>query len=122
MKTRTSIAELPKLADQTATINGWINVRRDHGKLAFFEIRDASSMVQAVYFKKGGELDELVNKLRPEFVVEITGAVKSRPEKMVNPDHPTGTIEFEIQQLKILSSAETPPFEITEAKVMYTKM
>jgi aspartyl-tRNA synthetase len=116
MKTRTSIAELPKLADQTATINGWINVRRDHGKLAFFEIRDASSMVQAVYFKKGGELDELVNKLRPEFVVEITGAVKSRPEKMVNPDHPTGTIEFEIQQLKILSSAETPPFEITEAK------
>ena len=62
MITRTNIAELPKLAGQTATIKGWVNVRRDHGKLAFFEIRDASSMVQAVYFRKGEKLDETITE------------------------------------------------------------
>lgn len=116
MKTRTAIAELTNIVDETATIKGWVHIRRDHGKLAFFEIRDASSIVQAVYFRKGEKLDEKINKLRPEFVVEITGQVKARPEKMINPEHPTGTIEFEIKDLKILSSAETPPFEITEPK------
>lgn len=116
MKTRTAIAELTKLVGQTATIKGWVHIRRDHGKLAFFEIRDSSAIVQAVYFKKGEELDAKITKLRPEFIIEATGLVKARPEKMVNPDLSTGTVEFEIQQLKILSSAETPPFEITEPK------
>ena len=102
MKTRTAIVELTELVDQTATINGWVHVRRDHGKLAFFEIRDASSVVQSVYFRKGEKLDDIINLLRPEFVVEITGLVKARPEKMINAEHPTGTIEFEIKDLKIL--------------------
>lgn len=114
MKTRTMIAELPKKTGESCTIKGWVHIRRDHGKLAFFEIRDSSSVVQAVYFRKGDELDETINKLRAEYVVEITGDVKARPENMVNPEHPTGTIEFEIKHLGILSSAKTPPFEITD--------
>jgi aspartyl-tRNA synthetase len=110
------ISELTNMVGQEALINGWVHVRRDHGKLAFFEIRDASAVVQAVYFRGGAELDETIDKLRTEFVIEISGEVKARPEKMINPEHSTGTIEFEIKDLKILSEAETTPFEITEDK------
>ena len=116
MKTRTMIKELTNMVGQEATVKGWVHVRRDHGKLAFFEIRDASAVVQAVYFRAGQELDGVVEKLRTEFVVEISGEVKARPEKMINHDHPTGTIEFEIKDLQIISEAETTPFEITEDK------
>jgi aspartyl-tRNA synthetase len=116
MKTRTMIADLPTMVDQNCTIIGWVHVRRDHGKLAFFEIRDASSIVQSVFFRKGDQIDEQINRLRTEFIVELTGLVKKRPDAMVNPEHPTGTIEFEIKDLKILSEAETTPFEISEPK------
>jgi len=114
MNKRIVISELSQLVGSTATISGWVQVRRDHGKLAFFEIRDRSGLVQAVYFRAGRDLDTVVDTLRPEFVVEVTGLVKARPEKMINPDHPTGSIEFEIEQLQVLAAAETPPFEITE--------
>ena len=116
MTKRTMIKDLSQMIGDEALIKGWVHVRRDHGKLAFFEIRDASAVVQAVYFRGGGELDETIDKLRTEFVVEITGEVKARPEKMINPEHPTGTIEFEIKNLIILNQAETTPFEITEEK------
>ena len=116
MKNRTMINQLANFVGEDKTIVGWVHIRRDHGKLAFFEIRDASAVVQAVYFRNGQELDETISDLRSEFVVEITGAVKARPEKMINPEHPTGTIEFEIKDLEILSKADTPPFEITEPK------
>lgn len=110
------ISELTNKVGEQATIKGWVHVRRDHGKLAFFEIRDASAIVQAVYFRAGAALDEIIDKLRTEFVVEVAGEVKARPEKMINPEHPTGTIEFEIKELNIVSEAETTPFEITEDK------
>lgn len=116
MTNRTMISELTNKVGEQATIKGWVHVRRDHGKLAFFEIRDASAIVQAVYFRAGAALDEIIDKLRTEFVVEVAGEVKARPEKMINPEHPTGTIEFEIKELNIVSEAETTPFEITEDK------
>lgn len=116
MKTRTLISHLAENVGETALIKGWINVRRDHGKLIFFEIRDATSLVQAVYRKNNSKLDEKLEKLRPEYIVEATGNIKARPDKMINPDHPTGTIEFEITDLQILSEAQTPPFEVADSK------
>lgn len=110
------ITELTNMVGKKATIAGWINVRRDHGKVAFFEIRDMTGIVQAVYFRGGDKLDTTIDKLRPEFVVEMTGEVKARPEKMVNPDLATGTIEFAIEDVKVFTEAKTPPFEITEPK------
>ncbi len=116
MKNRTMIAELTEKVGEKATIAGWIHIRRDHGKLAFFEIRDSSAIVQAVYFRAGEALDKTIDKLRTEYVVEISGKIKARPEKMINPDHPTGTIEFEIENLTILNESATPPFEIADSK------
>lgn len=110
------ISELTNMIGDSATIAGWIHIRRDHGKLAFFEVRDASAIVQSVYFRDGKSLDETIDRLRPEYVVEITGKVKARPEKMINPDLPTGKIEFEIENLSILNESETPPFEIAGSK------
>lgn len=110
------ISDLTKHIGTNQTINGWINVRRDHGKLAFFEIRDSSGIVQAVYFRKGADQDKIIDQLRTEYVVEIEGLVKARPEKMINKDLPTGSIEFEIQSIKIITRADTTPFEITEPK------
>lgn len=114
MDNRIYISMLNEMVGEKALIKGWVHIRRDHGKLAFFEIRDSSGLVQAVYFKSGSKLDDAVEKLRSEFVVEIEGLVKARPEKMINPDHPTGKIEFEILDLKIINEAHTPPFEISD--------
>ena len=116
MNNRTMISELTKCIGETKTIKGWVHIRRDHAKLTFLEIRDASSIVQAVYFKSDSKLDKTISQLRSEFVIEATGLVKARPKEMVKDTHPSGTIEFEIKDLKILSQAQTPPFEITEEK------
>ena len=116
MNNRTMISELTKCIGETKTIKGWVHIRRDHAKLTFLEIRDASSIVQAVYFKSDSKLDKTISQLRSEFVIEATGLVKARPKEMVKDTHPSGTIEFEIKDLKILSQAQTLPFEITEEK------
>ncbi len=118
MLKRTPISNTPQLIGEKLLISGWVHVRRDHGKLAFFEIRDASGIVQAVYFNSKDKegYNKIVAEIRTEFVVELVGSVKKRPDNMVNIDHPTGSVEFEIESIKILSRSKTTPFEITESK------
>ncbi len=96
------------------TISGWVDVRRDHGKLIFLDIRDKSGIVQTVTHAGNSEVYAQATKLRSEWVVSITGTVKQRPEKMINADSPTGDLEMEIESLKILSEAKTLPFEINQ--------
>lgn len=118
MPNRTHIADLLNAVGEKKLIAGWVHIRRDHGKLAFFEIRDTTALVQTVYFQsdKNPELNELVASIRTEYILELFGKVKKRPDNMVNADHPTGAIEFEIESIKILSNAKTTPFEINENK------
>ncbi len=99
------IGEMVKLA-------GWVDVRRDHGKLIFIDLRDASGKVQIVATPKNAEARETADTVRPEWVIEIEGEVKRRPENMVNPDSPFGDLEISVQKMKVLNEAETPPFEI----------
>lgn len=89
---------------QEILLQGWVNTRRDHGKIVFLDLRDRSGIVQMVATK---EVDA-----GPEDVVEITGLVKKRPGKMINSKIPTGTVEIEIKELKILSKARELPFPI----------
>lgn len=118
MSKRTNIADLLRKVGDRAIISGWVHVRRDHGKLTFFEIRDETGIVQAVFVNNADntKLSPQVAEIRTEYVIELEGLVKQRPEKMVNIDHPTGSIEFEILGLKVLAKANTTPFEITESK------
>ncbi|MBI4097509.1 MAG: aspartate--tRNA ligase [Candidatus Levybacteria bacterium] len=95
-------------------IQGWINVRRDHGKLIFLDLRDRSGIIQAVVIPGSSpEAYKIAQELRPEFVVEVIGKVNSRPEKNINKDLDTGTVEIEIKNIKVLSSAQTPPIDLS---------
>lgn len=105
-------AESAKKAGKKIKVAGWVHARRDHGKLIFIDLRDASGLLQVV-FGDGFSDKEKAGKLRPEWVVEIVGEVSKRPSNMVNPDLATGSVELKAEELTILNEAETPPFDIT---------
>lgn len=84
---------------------GWVDTKRDHGKLTFIDLRDRTGKIQCVGFEKMGELT-------PESVVELRGTVKKRPERMINPDLETGTVEVDVVDYKILNKAGELPIQI----------
>jgi aspartyl-tRNA synthetase len=110
--TRTLIKDTAGKVGEEVLLKGWVNVRRDMGKIIFIDLRDATGLIQVVFASKDGGLLAEADKLRSEFVVAIHGLVKARPEKMVNPKLLTGTVEIEAKKLEILNEARTLPFEI----------
>ena len=114
MKERIYIGDLHEHIDKEVTVAGWINVRRDHGKLLFIDLRDMSGMVQMVALPSHKEAHEVAGEVRPEWVVEIRGKINKRPERMINADEPNGDIEIEILDVKVLNQSKTPPFETSE--------
>ena len=92
-------------------VSGWVNVRRDHGKIIFIDLRDRSGLLQVV-FAGNEELRKKADQLRSEWVISIEGTVKERPENLKNPKIETGEIELSAEELEILNEAKTPPFEI----------
>ncbi len=90
---------------------GWVDARRDHGKLIFIDLRDKGGLVQLVFSAKDEELRRQADELRPEWVIRVKGEVSRRPDNMVNPDLETGEIEVSVKNLDIVNKAETPPFE-----------
>jgi len=109
---RTRIIEAKDLVGQSVTLFGWVQARRDHGKIIFIDLRDASGLIQVVFTPGQVQMYETANRLRSEWVIRITGKVNARPEKMVNPDLPTGKVEIEPQELEVLNEALTPPFPL----------
>jgi len=110
---RTLVGDLNKHIGEQVAISGWISVRRDQGKLVFFDIRDASGLVQGVVLPNSDAM-LTAKEIRPEFVVTISGNVNKRPERNVQADKQNGDIELEIQKIEVLNEADTPPFEMTE--------
>ncbi len=104
---RTNILDTTNKVGESVELFGWVNVRRDHGKLIFIDLRDRSGVVQTVF----NNMPE-AQALRSEFVVHVTGVVAKRPEKLVNPHLPTGAIEIQVSSFEILSEAATPPFPL----------
>ncbi len=112
MQKRILIKETLGFAGQEILIQGWVRLRRDHGKLVFLDIRDRSAIIQVVVNAKVSESAyESAKELRPEDVVEIIGKVNKRPENAINKDLITGIVELEATGIKILSKAETLPFD-----------
>jgi nondiscriminating aspartyl-tRNA synthetase len=109
---RTLITELSTQKGKEVMINGWISVARNQGKMAFFDLRDRTGMVQGVVFGKP-EVLEVAKQLSEESSVAITGIVNPRPEKMVNEKVENGDIELEITDIKILNLSEAMPFDKT---------
>ncbi len=98
--------ETIKYLNKKVKVCGWVNTRRDHGKIVFVDLRDISGLLQIVF------PSNLAQELRPEWVICVEGIVKKRPKGMINPKIETGGIELEAQNLEILSKAKTLPFSI----------
>jgi aspartyl-tRNA synthetase len=109
---RIYIKDLKEYLDKEVVIKGWIDIRRDQGKLIFLDFRDATGKVQGVILPGANEAHEVGETVRPEWVVEVTGKVNPRPEKNVQTEKQNGDIELEILKIEVLNEATTPPFEI----------
>ncbi len=100
--------------DETVTLCGWVDRRRDHGGVIFLDLRDRDGVVQVVFDPDTQEYFERADKVRSEYVLQVTGRVRARGEGSVNPAMATGSIEVLGKKLEILNKAETPPFQLDE--------
>jgi aspartyl-tRNA synthetase len=112
MQNRTYINELSQEKGQEVTIAGWVDIRRDQGKMIFLDFRDMTGKIQGVILPNATEAHAVGSLVRPEWVVKVTGKVNARPEKNVQKDKLNGDIELEILALEVLNEAETPPFDV----------
>ena len=103
--------------DQEVTLCGWVNRRRDHGGVIFVDLRDRSGIVQVVFDPDRPEIFQQAEHIRNEFVLQVRGKVRLRPEGTVNPDLPTGAVEVLANELTVLNKSETPPFQIDDEDV-----
>jgi aspartyl-tRNA synthetase len=99
---------------QKVTLAGWLHKRRDHGGLIFIDLRDRSGLVQVRVDPNAGEAYHTADDARAEYVLQISGTVHARPDGLANPNLPTGEIEVEAEQIKILNTSKVPPFPIDD--------
>ncbi|MDD6373268.1 MAG: OB-fold nucleic acid binding domain-containing protein, partial [Bifidobacteriaceae bacterium] len=98
------------LVGQKVTIAGWVDRRRDHGGVAFLDVRDASGLVQVVVYD-----EELARPLRSEFVIQVTGDVRLRPEGNENEHLATGKVEIVADTIEVLAKSAALPFQVSTA-------
>ena len=100
------------LIDQTVTFCGWVHRRRDHGGVIFLDVRDREGLVQVVFDPDTVEAFNTADSVRSEFVLQITGRVRGRPEGTINENMKTGKIEVLGKEIVVLNKAQTPPFPL----------
>ena len=113
-----SIIDTRDFIGQEIELRGWVDTKRDHGKIAFIDLRDRTAKVQVVLVP--ASLDDqsksLMSDIKPEWVIKIRGLVKARPERLVNPDLATGGVEIEAFSIEVLNTAITPVFPLDQEK------
>ncbi len=110
MKNRIYIKDLKESVGKEVVIAGWVDVRRDQGKMVFFDMRDMTGKVQCVTLPVHPEAIIMAKEIRPEWVLEIKGLVKERNDKNAVQG---GGVEIEVLNIEVLNKAETLPFDIT---------
>ncbi len=108
---RTLVTDTINKIGDTVFLKGWVNTRRDHGKIVFIDLRDRTGLVQVVM------TGDQAGTLHSEDVIYVTGLVKARPEKLVNPKLPTGTVEIETQSVELVSKAADLPFDMGQPEL-----
>ena len=108
LRTRDAGSLRPADIGRTVTLAGWVDRRRDHGGVAFIDLRDASGIAQVVI------REEIAHDLRAEYVLAVTGEVSARPEGNANPNLPTGEIEVVVTDVEILNPAAPLPFQVSD--------
>ncbi len=114
MQGRIYIKDLKDNIGKEVVIAGWVDVRRDQGKMVFFDMRDMTGKVQCVALPSRAEVIEKAKEFRPEWVLKINGIVNKRPEKNIKADVLNGDVELEVTSIEVLNKAETTPFQINE--------
>ncbi|MDH3981215.1 MAG: aspartate--tRNA ligase [Gammaproteobacteria bacterium] len=103
--------------DQQVTLCGWVHRRRDHGGVIFVDLRDHHGIAQVVFDPDTEKTFAVAERVRNEYVLQVTGRVRRRPEGTENPDMATGEVEVLGLELTVLNSAETPPFQLDDEEV-----
>ena len=98
----------------TITVCGWVHRRRDHGGVIFLDLRDRQGLLQVVVDPDTEEAFATADRARSEWVMQVTGLVRTRPEGTVNAEMPTGEIEVLGREVRVLNTADTPPFQLDE--------
>ena len=112
MMNRVLIRELRTCIGKSVTICGWVSVRRNQGKMVFFDFRDATGTIQGVVLSASPAMEE-AKKLRTEYVVSVAGEVVKRGEKNVQQGRENGDLELRIKSITTLNTSETTPFDVT---------
>ena len=108
LRTRTAGSLRASDIGQVVTLTGWVDRRRDHGGVAFIDLRDSSGIAQVVI------REEVAHDLRAEYVLAVTGEVSARPEGNANPNLPTGEIEVVVSDVEILNASAPLPFQVSD--------
>ena len=103
-----------KSVEETLTIKGWVNTRRDHGGVIFIDLRDHTGLVQVVFNPEERDIFEAAQAIRSEYVLEVRGIVKKRLDGTDNPEMSTGKIEIVAKSLTILNTSKTTPFKVND--------
>jgi len=109
---RILVKEILNKESQEVELAGFVNARRDHGKIIFIDLKDRSGIAQVVFTPQIGDFYKLAENLRQGWVIKIRGLVKLRPKGMENPELLTGKYEIEAKSLEIVSRAEALPIEV----------
>ena len=110
---RTYIKDTVGKVGETVVIKGWVNIRRDHGKLIFLDVRDKTGLIQIVVNPKvSEEAHKVASEVRNEYVIELEGKINPRGEKQVNHDLATGKVELEATKFSIINKSKPLPFDI----------
>lgn len=112
--TRILARELNDKIDQTVTVSGWVNSRRDHGGLIFIDLRDHTGVIQLIIQPENTAAFALAEELRDEYVITATGLLKSRADELKNPNLPTGDIEIVASELILLNKSEPLPVAVRD--------
>jgi nondiscriminating aspartyl-tRNA synthetase len=108
--------ETPKYVGKKMRVCGWVNSRRDHGKIVFLDLRDKSGILQVVVDS------EMARGIKEEDVLKVEGEVKERPKEMVNPKLETGNVELSAEKIEILAKSQKLPFDIKNLKLSLPKL
>ncbi|ROO28419.1 aspartyl-tRNA synthetase [Salinisphaera orenii YIM 95161] len=102
--------------DTDITVCGWVHRRRDHGGVIFIDLRDRSGLVQVVFDPDEPDIFAVAEDLRSEYVIQVTGRVRHRPEGTVNASLASGEVEIYTTELTVLNASETPPLQLDETE------
>jgi len=106
-----------KAIGQEVQLCGWVHRRRDHGGVIFVDLRDREGLVQVVFDPDAPDIFSKAERIRSEYVVQVKGIVRNRPEGTVNSGLATGQVEVLASKLDVLNESETPPFQIDDEDV-----